>query len=832
MISSARRFLSRDLLVAASALALLFAGVYGAYRMVAQKVEAEAVTNAIGSAERHAQYLAEYWANVEDRITGLHSIAKRVVVAELAGDNMTMQDSFGDLQDAIAISIPGIARISAVDPHGFPSWITAEQPDANAIINGRDYVRAILRDGRNSFVGQPISDTAPNYQAILFAAAQRDKAGNLMGITVVHFDLARAEALAKKIIRNDHDVVTLLRRDGTVLARSNGRLLEKKLAISSSFFDPPRPDGVQIGRGESPVDNIRRIAVRQEVPGGDLVVIVALDEAEALHDARSFNAKLRIGAYILCFLLALLACALVIIRREGIKAQNQRLTAASLAARDRFLHEISDRSQDLIAVLDENLRYVFLNCACCTVMNVQPDEMIGKPIGSRVHPKYRDEHYANLASMRHGAGPYQFDTPVIRGDGGLCWLRYQFSPIALPSASEEIRNGWYLVASDITARVDAEETLVQTIANLRAVAKSGPGAIYWAQALSNGTSRLLFFAGSEAGFLGYSDEEWITEGFPLSIVHPDDVGRYRRRIPQTIRSGPRTDEYRLRHKDGHYAWVRNSAVLSRREDNTVWISGYALDVSAEKEQAERLEQAQRMLSLGELASGVGHELGQPLAAISLAAMGTVMALERGSASMEWIQEKLHRILRMSERAGAIIDNMRVFGRKEAQNTAWTRLPKMVSDAVAMLQDRLEQEAIQIRLDLPEDLPAVLVPPVMFEQVLINLIANACDAYGSTTGNSPRIISIEGQASDTEIRLRVRDQAGGVPADVIGHVFEPFFTTKGPNRGTGLGLSVCYGIVRQAGGTLSVQNEDGGAVFQITLPLSAEVGTVQAELLPA
>ena len=127
---------------------------------------------------------------------------------------------------------------------------------------------------------------------------------------------------------------------------------------------------------------------------------------------------------------------------------------------------------------------------------------------------------------------------------------------------------------------------------------------------------------------------------------------------------------------------------------------------------------------------------------------------------------------------------------------------------------------------------MLVPALLFQQVLINLIGNACDAYMDTRHpeTDGRTIRIEAQTDSGQIRLQVMDQAGGVHPDMIGHIFEPFFTTKGPDKGTGLGLAVCYGIVRQAGGRLSVRNEAGGAVFEILLPACGEAEKDESAVL--
>ncbi len=123
--------------------------------------------------------------------------------------------------------------------------------------------------------------------------------------------------------------------------------------------------------------------------------------------------------------------------------------------------------------------------------------------------------------------------------------------------------------------------------------------------------------------------------------------------------------------------------------------------------------------------------------------------------------------------------------------------------------------------LPPDLPAVLGAEIPMERVLINLIANAVDAYGQVPRTAAGIIDVSGAAEGGHVVLRVSDQAGGVPEAALHRVFEPFFTTKLAGKGTGLGLSLCFGTIIGRGGHIGVRNENGGAVFEIHMPAAAE-----------
>ena len=249
----------------------------------------------------------------------------------------------------------------------------------------------------------------------------------------------------------------------------------------------------------------------------------------------------------------------------------------------------------------------------------------------------------------------------------------------------------------------------------------------------------------------------------------------------------------------------------------------AFAYEAARVRGEQIEHAQRLSLMGEMASSLAHEINQPLAVISMAAQNAQIALERDPANVAYLQKALDRIVEFTARASGIIDNMRNFGHQDTQAAEAIQLSDAVAETVKIFQARLTQEGVVAVLDVPPNLPPVRMPPVPFQQVLINMLGNACDAYRSAneTATEVRDIRIDGQVVNRSVRLRVQDRAGGVPPSLIDRIFEPFFTTKGKKRGTGLGLSICYAIVRQAGGTLSVHNENGGAVFEITLPIDGE-----------
>ncbi len=370
----------------------------------------------------------------------------------------------------------------------------------------------------------------------------------------------------------------------------------------------------------------------------------------------------------------------------------------------------------------------------------------------------------------------------------------------------------------MTERKQAEDALQRAREDLETVARAGPGVLYRLALASDGTRRLLFLSDIGRAYLGFTNEEARAPGFFRAVLHPADHAVYEAGIATLRRNGEATIEYRLQDRDGAFRWIRDTSVVTETVDNGLIVSGYCADITREKEQAEQLEQARRLLSLGEMASGLAHELNQPLAAINLAADNGQMLLARGPAAIPEAREKFSRIGALAERMAAIIESMRVFGRANAPPPVPLDLTGVVQDALAVMHARLEQAGIVVLQDLPPTLPRVKAVPVLLQQVLINLMANACDAYAAQEGaGQVRQIAISAWSDTGTVRVEVADRAGGIRPEALPRVFEPFFTTKAKG-GSGMGLAVSYGIIRQHGGGITARNRAGGATFQISLPV--------------
>ena len=231
----------------------------------------------------------------------------------------------------------------------------------------------------------------------------------------------------------------------------------------------------------------------------------------------------------------------------------------------------------------------------------------------------------------------------------------------------------------------------------------------------------------------------------------------------------------------------------------------------------------KLASIGELAAGLAHEINNPLAILSADQTNIsdlVSELDQDVKGLDEMQESLERSKNQIQRCKSITTKMLQFGRKRETELKPTDLSKCLQETKNLLERQASVRNVELILDIKEDLPPVMIDPVELEQVIVNLIHNSFDAL---TFGGKIIIAL--QRTDDEVLLEVKDDGLGIPPGDIERIFEPFFTTKPIGQGTGLGLSVCYGIVESWNGSLEAESEPGkGTIIRIHLPVPESIET--------
>ncbi len=237
----------------------------------------------------------------------------------------------------------------------------------------------------------------------------------------------------------------------------------------------------------------------------------------------------------------------------------------------------------------------------------------------------------------------------------------------------------------------------------------------------------------------------------------------------------------------------------------------ARDVTEARRLQAQLVQSQKLAALGEVISGIAHELNNPLAAVVAHAQFLLQDELSGAAA-----DDAKAVEESALRAARIVRNLLVFAhRQELQRTA-VNLNQVVEETLALRAAQLMADGIEVVTELATDLPPVLGDPHQLQQVLLNLINNAERAMRAKSG--VRRLTVSTQTDDDLMRVWVADTGIGIPSALLDRIFEPFFTTQNAGKGTGLGLSVCHGIVRGHGGSISVSSRPGeGSEFVVEFP---------------
>jgi PAS domain S-box-containing protein len=494
----------------------------------------------------------------------------------------------------------------------------------------------------------------------------------------------------------------------------------------------------------------------------------------------------------------------------------------------------------LVGFSDGIIRYA--NARYGQLCGYEPDELVGNgaiaTLAATDHTPVETLEEI-MAALRH-QGEWHGEVLALRRNGTTCWCYTNASRLDHPEHGQVA----VIVYSDITGRKEAEQALRQSEAALRR-----------AQQVSRIGSWVWHI---DSDRLECSDEMLRIAGVSVSDVraglnrrvqrrlHRDDRQRLRA-ARRAILAGtvPPSFELRLVRPDQTVRVVSIEAGEITLDDQGQpgAVTGIAQDITERRaleaqieQQRLRAQQADRLQALGEMATGVAHELNQPLNGIRAFAEGLLIARQRGwTVSAEAQAETLQDIVDQVDRMTAIIDHMRVFARDPSRQRAQSfTLAEPVAGAMRLMGAQLRVHGIQVDQDVDDDLPTCSGWPHAVEQIVLNLLSNARDALDArrqrqkahaadTPPDWRPSLSITAVATPDQrhAQLAVTDNGGGIPAGIMERIFEPFFTTKEPGQGTGLGLAIALGIAERHGGRIQVDNRPGdGVTLTLVLPAMA------------
>jgi len=263
--------------------------------------------------------------------------------------------------------------------------------------------------------------------------------------------------------------------------------------------------------------------------------------------------------------------------------------------------------------------------------------------------------------------------------------------------------------------------------------------------------------------------------------------------------------------------------LDRKDDDAPSCVYVAKDISELKKAQDRLQQMQvhamgqeKLASLGELATGVAHEINQPLTYINTVLHTSLEKCHKNKLDPDKLATKFEKCIHQSKRITSIITQLRTFGRAEDVTMQPVQLETVLNNSLILLSERMRLRNIVFTKEIAEKLPSVIGNANKLEQVFINFFQNGIDALEEKNGGEIKVVmDLDGDM----VRLRFSDDGSGMPEEVRKKVFEPFFTTKETGKGTGLGMAITYGIIQEHKGEITCESELGkGTAFTVKLPI--------------
>uniref|UniRef100_A0A931CTH8 histidine kinase n=2 Tax=Pseudomonas chaetocerotis TaxID=2758695 RepID=A0A931CTH8_9PSED len=332
--------------------------------------------------------------------------------------------------------------------------------------------------------------------------------------------------------------------------------------------------------------------------------------------------------------------------------------------------------------------------------------------------------------------------------------------------------------------------------------------------------------------LGYWPEE--LRGMAVDgLLHPQDQLQQAKQAREALeQDGYHTMTYRICHRDGHYLWFETAsrAIRETYTGAVVEVVSVSRDITARihaEENKRRLEDelahTTRLITLGELASGIAHEINQPLAAVvnyASASQRYLQGVGGDPVGVDKVAQGLARITEHANHASAVIKRLRAFLRKGQRRMQALNLAEVAREAVRLCNWEAGAAQVAVSDALPDNLPLVFADRVLLEQVLLNLLRNAIEANRDQHPGSASQIRLEAREGNGSLTIRVIDQGPGASDEQLGKLFTPFYTSKAD--GLGLGLSMSRSIIEGFGGALeALPAEGGGLCLECRLPLGRE-----------
>jgi PAS domain S-box-containing protein len=485
----------------------------------------------------------------------------------------------------------------------------------------------------------------------------------------------------------------------------------------------------------------------------------------------------------------------------------------SLASESAFRRSMEDSMLTGMRAFDRQGNITYVNRAFCQMMGLSEQELLGKGAPFAYWPaEAHAEHAKNLALLLAGrVPPSGLETQVIRGDGTILDARMYVSPL-IDAAG--VHSGWMTSMTDITEPKRVRQELADAQERLTAVLDQFEAAVCVFHS-QNQATKLLLTNRTHRALFGDSVLPWPE--FLLTSLQESD--------PNEVQLPECTSWYELRTRsirwvDGQQVTLLVATDVSQRRANR----------ELQRQQEEKLQQTSRLITMGEMASSLAHELNQPLTAISNYTMGStarVLALKNHTQAAEAqiiaqeLLDAMNKTARQAERAGQVIRRIRDFVKRSDPQRSTCHAAELVGDAIGLAEIDARRHGVAIHCEMTAALPSVQADKILVEQVLLNLIKNGIESMLDTKDKN---LFVSAQQTGDHLEFCVADRGSGMSPAGTARLFEPFYTTK--RDGMGMGLSICRSIVESHQGRLWVEapSTGAGSQFKFTLPLPLSIAS--------
>jgi PAS domain S-box-containing protein len=446
---------------------------------------------------------------------------------------------------------------------------------------------------------------------------------------------------------------------------------------------------------------------------------------------------------------------------------------------------------------------------CVLSANRAAAELFGRPLddlpGTAIDDVVATAERQHVAEREHRAfeGEEQhYDTKVVRANGEERVVAVSTTPLVLDG--ELI--GTVATLRDITEQRHAQETLARSEARYRNLFESASDAIVTLDA--NG--RFTTFNHAAEIISGYRREELVGQWF-APMLPDDELPHALAHFQKALTGETGLFETTFYRRDGDVRTIQVTYSTPQLDEEVLCV---IRDVTEQKMLQEQLIQSEKMSAIGQLVSGVAHELNNPLAGISAFAQ-LLLSEKRFPPDQRTAAEMIYAEAR---RASRIVQNLLTFARQHKPERTPTQVNQVLDDTLELRGYELRVRGIDVQRDYDEQVPDTMADAHQLQQVFLNLVTNAEQAMERSERDKQRLI-VRTRRSGEMLRVDIEDTGPGIPPNLLERIFNPFFTTKPTGSGTGLGLSISLGIVREHEGRIWAENApQGGARFVIELPV--------------